>query len=168
MRTFVVILGAAVRSDGSPSGTLVRRIQSALRFGKSRGEICYLVSGAGKGNKAEWLVMKQLLLDSGVAAESILSEREGTDTLRQIRNCVAILRAADATSTAWVSTSRYHQARSWLLFRTFGMAVRLVPPLADRPHVSMSKWLLFWIREIVALPYDGFVAMLMSRGLYEA
>ena len=164
MASIVVVFGAAVRADGSPSGTLARRVGAAYLFGRQRTDVQYLVSGAiGASSYPEWQVMRHLLLEAGVPAERIMVERDGTDTLRQVRNCAAILRRLSVTDGVWISTSRYHQARCWLLFRLMGFKTGIVPALPDRPELPIGKLLYFWAREIAALPYDALLAAIKSK-----
>ncbi|MBI3275543.1 MAG: YdcF family protein, partial [Methylocystis sp.] len=101
-------------------------------------------------------------VEAGVPSERIIAEPNGVDTLSQVRNCVTILRELDAAGDVWIATSRYHQARCWLLFRLLGIKTSLVPALSDLPGVPLRKLLFFWVREILALPYDALVVLCMK------
>lgn len=163
MSSFIVVFGAAVRADGAPSGTLERRVRSAWLFGRRWNDVRYLVSGGiGATPYPEWQVMQRLLVEAGVPSERIIAEPNGVDTLSQVRNCVTILRELDAAGDVWIATSRYHQARCWLLFRLLGIKTSLVPALSDLPGVPLRKLLFFWVREILALPYDALVVLCMK------
>jgi vancomycin permeability regulator SanA len=161
MASVVVVFGAAVRPDGSPSGTLTRRVRSAWLFGRARPDVQYLVTGGiGGSGYPEWQVMQRLLLEAGVPPQQIIAEREGTDTLGQIRKCVTILAKRDFADSIWIATSRYHQMRCWLLFRMMGIKARIAPALPDRHDLHLAKLLFFWAREILAVPYDVFLSFL--------
>ena len=135
-----------------------------MEFGRTRANARYLVSGGSRdGRVPEWESMRRLLLDGGVADEHIIVEAHGTDTLSQIRLCASILRSPGASGSVWIATSRYHQARCWLLFRLFGIGAGIVPSLRDRPTLSRRSLVWFWVREFVALPYDTLVALLRYR-----
>ena len=160
----IVVFGAAVRPDGTPSGTLRRRVMGAARFGSGRAGSRYLVSGGqGAGPIPEWRAMRQLLESMGVPDGDIVAEREGMDTLGQIRLCIRILRDLGAEGDVWLSTSRYHQARCWLLMRLFGVRARVVPAVPDRPDLPWPMLIFFWCREAVAVPYDTCVAIVRYR-----
>ena len=56
--TPIIIFGAAVRPDGSPSPALRRRVEAALRFGAGRADALYIPTGAkGRFGEAECAVM---------------------------------------------------------------------------------------------------------------
>ena len=164
MAPIIVVFGAAVRSDGSPSGTLARRVRSAWLFGRQFADARYLVTGGvGRNGYAEWQVMSDLLVGNGVSAEQILAEKEGLDTLEQVRKCAHLLRELRLSGEeTWISTSTYHQARCWLLFLIFGERTHVVPALPDRFDLPVTKLLLFWARELAALPYDVLLALLRT------
>ena len=165
MGPWIVVFGAAVRADGSPSGTLERRVRAAYEFGRNAPDAKYLVTGGqGDAPLPEWLVMQRLLLDYGVAAEAIIPERQGLDTLGQIRICAAMLKREDLSGGVRIATSRYHQLRCRLLLQVFGIDAGPIEPLADRPHVSRLGLLRSWIREGLAIPYDLALALLGPRG----
>jgi uncharacterized SAM-binding protein YcdF (DUF218 family) len=160
MGAVIIIFGAAVRPDGSPTGTLRRRVQSAWLFGRDRADVDYIVAGGSLGGRPpEWMAMRRLLMELGVPAERIIVEPHGSDTLSEVRNCLALLRARNA-SEVWLATSRYHQPRCRLLFRLMGLATEIVPALPDRPELPLWRLLYFWAREIAALPYDALLALL--------
>jgi uncharacterized SAM-binding protein YcdF (DUF218 family) len=159
MSAVIVIFGAAVRADGSPTGTLVRRVRSAWLFGRGREDVVYVVAGGSvAGRPPEWPAMRRLLLEAGVPDERIIAEPAGTDTLSEVRNCAAILRQRGA-SAVWIATSRYHQPRCRLLFRLMGLSPRIVPALPDRPELPLWQLLFFWAREIPALPFDAVLTL---------
>jgi len=67
---YFVIFGAAVKPDGQPSGTLLRRVQGAWQLGKETDSACFIVTGGvGEHGPAEGLVMQQLLLRMGVRCQ---------------------------------------------------------------------------------------------------
>lgn len=76
MAHYLVILGAAVRQDGTPSGSLSRRVEGALAFARSVGCAKFLATGGvGRHGPAEALVIRQLLRAGGIRDEDILVER---------------------------------------------------------------------------------------------
>jgi vancomycin permeability regulator SanA len=164
MPRVIVVFGTTVHSDGSPSGTLARRVRAAWLFGRGYADTRFLVSGGiGASGYPEWKVMRRLLVEACAAPENILAEPHGMDTLGQVRRCSAILRAHDLTDDVWIATSLYHQPRCWVLFRIFGIEARIVPAVPDRPALPVTKLIYFWAREVFALPIDIALAI-ATRG----
>jgi vancomycin permeability regulator SanA len=161
----IVVFGAAVRPDRSPSGTLERRVRAAWLYGRSYANTMYLVSGGvGSSGHPEWQVMREMLLSFGVSPSCVVSETAGTDTLQQIRLCAKILNTEIPSAyEVWIATSRYHQARCRVLFAIYGIKCHVVRALPDRFDVPLLKLTRFWARELIALPYDVALAILTRR-----
>ena len=82
----IVIFGAAVRPDGSPSGTLRNRVAAAARFGRRFDRPLFIPTGGkGRFGDPEATVMARLLRESGFTDAAILQELTGTDTLSSVR-----------------------------------------------------------------------------------
>jgi uncharacterized SAM-binding protein YcdF (DUF218 family) len=161
---YIVIFGAAVRADGSASGSLRRRCDNAVRYGGAGPEgPFYLASGGvGRHGPAEALVMRDILLELGVAAARILLECEAGDTLQSVRLCTRILQRRGNVDQVWVSTSSYHRLRCALLFRLAGYDSSALPAASDRPYLGRGKWLRYVIKEWMATPWDA-VMLLWHR-----
>jgi uncharacterized SAM-binding protein YcdF (DUF218 family) len=163
---YLVILGAAVRQDGTPSGSLSRRVEGALAFAHSVGSAKFLATGGvGRYGPAEALVIRDLLRARGIRDEDILVEDRATDTLESILNCDAILRSREDVDVVVPCTSRYHVARCALLFVLLGYRVRWPSMPADRRHIGTWKWLSYWLKELVATPYDALLLLFKLPGL---
>jgi uncharacterized SAM-binding protein YcdF (DUF218 family) len=153
----VVILGAAVRPDGTPSRALRERVQAALAWGELQAEPALYVptGGIGRHGPAEAAVMAGLLRDAGVPPGRIRQEPTGTDTFSSVIACIRLLRAAGHAGPVMLATHRYHLPRSRLLFRLAGMPAGAVPPPAG-PAASGQRRRWFWrLREVPAVPYDA-------------
>jgi uncharacterized SAM-binding protein YcdF (DUF218 family) len=155
----IVIFGAAVRPDGAPSTTLLRRVEAAAAFGACFATPRYLPTGAkGRFGASEASVMARLLRGLGVPAEAIILEETGTDTLSSVRAVKPLIRGADAV---YVATSRYHLTRCLVLLRLAGIHARACPPPRAADEL-LARW--YWrLRELVALPYD--VALMLGLRL---
>ena len=165
MPRLVVVFGAAVGGDGSPSGTLRRRIRSAWLCGQQSPKTKYLVTGGiGASGYPEWAAMRSELMTLGVLSEDIVAEQRGTYTRQQVRYCIPIVRqyVRDGFSI-WIATSSYHQARCWMLFAVNGIRTHLATPLPDRMDLPIRKLLWFWLRELLAVPYDLILEMCRWR-----
>jgi uncharacterized SAM-binding protein YcdF (DUF218 family) len=153
--TPIIIFGAAVRPDGSPSPMLRRRVEAAARFGQRHPDALYLPTGAkGRHGDAECTVMAGLLRGLGVPQDRILEEPTGTDTLSSAFACRDLLRGLGHAGPVHAATSRFHLPRCLLLLRLAGVAARPVPigaSVGDRWH---RRW--YWrLREVPAIPYDA-------------
>lgn len=159
MADYIVIFGAAVRQDGSASGSLRRRCENAADFAATHGGAnppCFLASGGvGRHGPAEALVMRDILLARGVAPQRILVETQARDTLESVRLCTRMLRARGDAQRVWVSSSSYHNPRCVLLLRLAGFDSSALPTASDRPHLGWGKWLRYVLKELLATPWDA-------------
>jgi uncharacterized SAM-binding protein YcdF (DUF218 family) len=158
----IVIFGAAVRPDGSPSGTLRHRVAAAVRFGSRFEQPLFIPTGAkGRFGDPEAAVMARLLMAAGYSDSAIVREETGADTLSSVRAVVRLLRGR---APVYACTSAYHLPRCLMLLRLAGVRARACPP----PPVpaATSQWLRwYWrLRETPAVPYDAMV-MLWLRAM---
>ena len=161
----IVIFGAAVRPDGTPSGTLRHRVEAAAQFGEALpAPPLYLPTGArGRHGEAESTVMARLLREGfGVPAARIREEPTGTDTLSSARAVAAMLRGH--AGPVFAATSAYHLPRCVLLLRLAGLGARAVPPPTAPAATAWRKRWWWRLREAPALPYDA-ILMLWHRVL---
>jgi uncharacterized SAM-binding protein YcdF (DUF218 family) len=159
---YFVIFGAAVRADGSPSGTLQRRVEGAVALAQgSRSAKFVATGGVGRFGPAEADVMRQLLLERGVGDDRILRERKASDTLSSIVNCKAILEAnRDDLGQVYVCSSAYHNPRCAWLFRLLGIKARWGAMPADAPHLPLGKLAYFYLKEPPAAVWDTLLLLL--------
>ncbi len=157
---YLVIMGAAVRPDGTPSQTLLHRVMTALTASEGLANPRFLASGGRHGAApSEGGVMRKLLLQQGVAEERIVIEEESTNTLSSVRNCASILKHAGDASTVTVCTDGYHLPRCRLLFWAFGVTTMGQPMPSARRYLSFGRWFYYCCREVVATPLDGVIAV---------
>lgn len=158
----IVIFGAAVRPDGSPSTTLRRRVEAAVACGRGLDGALYVpTGGVGRYGPAEADVMARLLRGLGIGEEAILREPTGTDTLSSVRAVRRLLRGWNGPVLA--ATSAYHLPRCVLLLRLAGLPARACPPPPWPAARSLrNRW--YWrLREVFALPFDA--ALLLALRL---
>lgn len=160
MTTYLVIFGAAVRPDGSASGSLRRRCESALAAAAGVRDPMYLpTGGVGRYGKAEALVARDILLAAGVEPSRVVIEDRARDTLQSVRRCAAILRRRGDADELLVCTSGYHAPRCTLLFRLAGFRARAAAAAPDRPHLGTPKWLRYVVKECLATPWDALLLL---------
>ncbi|MBB2202985.1 YdcF family protein [Gluconacetobacter tumulisoli] len=157
----IVIFGARVRPDGTPTATLRRRVEAAIAYARSIPSALFIPTGGSPdGRPAEAAIMVRLLREAGIPDASILAEDTALDTLDSVLACSALLRGRGYRGPVAVASSAYHLPRCLVLMRLAGWRVARVPP----PRVPAARrwsrrW--FWrLREIPAVPWD---AMLLLR-----
>jgi uncharacterized SAM-binding protein YcdF (DUF218 family) len=161
MAVYLIIFGAAVRADGSASGSLQRRVEGALANAEAIADAKFIPTGGlGRYAPPEAVVMERLLLQNDVKPENIFLEDKAHDTLESIRYSHAILAACDDVDAVIPCTSPYHIPRCALLLRMLGYKVRIPEMPADRPHLALRKWIVFVLKEFLALPYDALLLLL--------
>jgi uncharacterized SAM-binding protein YcdF (DUF218 family) len=162
MDAVIIIFGAAVQPDGTPSPILRHRVEAAARFGARFARPLFIPTGAkGRHGPAEAVVMARLLRRAGYPASAIVTEETGTDTLSSVRAVRRLLPWVPLAGRIFAATSAYHLPRCLLLLRLAGITAFACPP----PPVSASsslwrRW--FWrLRETPALPYDALLMLLL-------
>ncbi len=153
--TTILIFGAAVLPNGTPSTTLRRRVEAALACAKAHYDARFVPTGAaGRHGPSEARVMARLLMESGVPSDRILLEETGTDTWSSVRAIYRLSREKLLSEHVMVATSAYHLPRCLTLLCLVGIAARPCRPRAE--HLGSLWW---WLREVPALPYDSALAL---------
>ncbi len=161
----LLLFGAALKPDGSPTQTLRNRVAAAVRFGQSRPTILYIpTGGAPKNAQTEASVMRKLLRAHAIPDTSILLEDTAPDTFASIKACSAVLRRLKHPKRAplYFATSTYHAPRCWVLLRLAGWMPHAVPyhPFPIFPQSSYAKVLLIVAHEILATLWDSLLVLL--------
>jgi uncharacterized SAM-binding protein YcdF (DUF218 family) len=158
MADWLVVFGAAVRADGTPSGSLARRLEGALAAGRALADPHYFVSGGqGREGPAEAKVMADWLAAQGVPRDRVQVDDRSTDTLETVRACTAALRPLTRRLT--VCSSGYHNPRCALLLALSGFQVHVPRMPPDRPALGWPKFAFYVLRETVALPWDALLLL---------
>lgn len=152
-KDFLIILGCAIRKDGTPTPLLSGRIDRALAFAERQeaetGKELRFITSGGQGTDetvSESAAMKAYLLSRGVPESRILEEDRSANTLENMKYSKAIIDALDPEAKVAFSTTNYHVFRSGLSARRVKM--RAVGMGAE------TKWY-FWpnaaVREFIGL-----------------
>lgn len=153
----VVIFGAKLKPDGTPTRTLRLRVAAAHAFGQRRGGVVYVPTGGPSqpSGRREADVMADMLRAEGVPAQAVVVEDTAPDTLASVIRCTRLLRLGGYAGPVAVASSAYHLPRCLLLMRMMGWrVVRVPPPLAPAAQRWTRRW--FWrLREGAALPWDA-------------
>ena len=118
----IIVLGAQVKEDGTPSVALERRLTAALESYRQDRQLI-IVCGAQGGNepRPEGDVMRDWLLERGVPAEDVVAETASFNTRENLTHAKAIMEERGLRE-ALVVTSDYHVARALVLCRQVGIA----------------------------------------------
>lgn len=154
---YIVIFGAAVRDDGSPSGAMRDRVGAAVRFGRRilPRPIYVVTGGQGRFGPPEAELMAELLAQRGIDEQDIVVEPTGRNTVRSVLAVTRLLRGTKGP--VYAATSAYHMPRCVLLLGIAGLDAHRSPP-AIGPASSrlLRRW--WWrLREVPAIPVDSLV-----------
>lgn len=161
---YIVVFGAAVRSDGRPSAVLRHRLDAALRSAEGRSRVRLLVTGGlGDHPPTEAEAMRRYLLGQGVHADMIMIEPEGVDTLSSSIRCMEILKRQPDVNSVILCSSSFHLPRCWMIFRILGLPTERAAIRSDRRVLGTARWLRASFREGPAIVWD--VALALGRRL---
>ena len=151
----ILVLGAGVRADGTPSDMLRDRVTVAVELYHATGAPL-LMSGDHTGDYNEVGVMKALAVEMGVPAEDIFLDHEGYSTYESIYRAKGVFGA----ETILIVTQEYHLHRALYIAGELDMEAEGVS--ADlRPYTKQKQYSL---REHLARFKDLFTA---AKGDYK-
>lgn len=105
----ILVLGASVRPDGSPSPILRNRLDAAASLYEAGASSRILLSGDnGQQEYNEVAVMRQYLLDRGIPEEAIYLDHAGFSTYESVYRAREIF----CVDSAIVVTQKYHLYRA--------------------------------------------------------
>ncbi|MBE6584153.1 MAG: hypothetical protein E7649_04105 [Ruminococcaceae bacterium] len=145
----VIVLGAGLKSDGTPSHMLEDRLKVGIEVFNATGADCILMSGDDSGEYYdEPSAMKEYAMSVGVSENDILLDGQGFSTYESI----ARLKEIFGFDNVVVITQEYHLYRALYIADQFD--VEAVGVSADlRPY---SKQIVRDVREILARVKDFF------------
>lgn len=131
---YIIILGCAIRSDGTPTPILKGRIDRAVAFDREQaekwGKEAKFVPSGGQGSDevvSEAESMKRYLMEQGIPDERILKEDRSVNTYQNMAFSRKVIEAdggdVNGRSIAF-STTNYHVFRGYTLAQKIGMKVK--------------------------------------------
>lgn len=149
----IVILGCAIRKDGTLYPLIRGRVDKAIEFAKAQeaatGKKIIFIPSGGQGSDEimpEAEAMKNYLISQGIPEEQIRPETESTTTIENMRFSKRIAEDYKPDAKAIFSTTNYHVFRSGIIASSIGWNIDGIG--------SPTKWY-FWpnalIREIVGM-----------------
>ncbi|MBP5289343.1 MAG: YdcF family protein [Clostridia bacterium] len=154
----ILVLGAGVRPDKTPSHMLEDRLLTALALYQS--DVCarIIVSGDHGGEYYDEVnVMKGYLVDRGVPSECVFMDHAGFDTYDSLYRAKAIFGA----KSLLLVTQRYHSYRAVYIGERLGVSCRAVAaPILSHSGTGYAKQPWFTFRETVARAKDVFTCLI--------
>ncbi len=159
----IVVLGAAVWANETPSSSLRRRALHAVeQFKVGKAPLIIGSGGLGKFPPTEAEMIKRLCVNEGIEKENIVEEDQSTNTFENVQFTAEILRRRGACSVL-VVTDKYHLPRAIMCFRFFGFECSGSGPARGKTGPPLRKWIWSYIREIAALPYYYFKLLRLKK-----
>lgn len=153
VNSVVVVLGAALQADATPSPALRRRVETGCRLAQETDADLLMCGGLTRQDIAvsEAAVMAQLAGELGCAPDRIVLEDQSKNTLENAFYASELIKRK-GWERVTIVTQRYHVFRAALLFKMFDVTVtyRVAP-------AGKMSWLLFfsYLREVPALLWNG-------------
>ncbi len=113
---YVLVLGAGLWGD-TPSNTLTKRLEGAMKISKDNKEAKIVVSG-GKGpgeTVSEAEAMAKYLISKGIDERVIIKENKSTNTLENMKYSKKVIdkdSEGDKSKTVTIVTSNFHMFRA--------------------------------------------------------
>ena len=116
----IIVLGAQVKPDGTPSVQLEYRLETALSAYQQLAQPIVCCGGqAGTEPAPEGRVMADWLIARGVPEADVLAETASGDTMENIRNAIRLL--GYTPEKVLIVTSDYHVPRALQIARDQGL-----------------------------------------------
>lgn len=134
---YAIVLGAKVKKGNIPSLALRYRLESALAYATENPHVKLVLSG-GQGpdeDIEEAMVMKNFLLENGIAEDRLIVEDQSTSTYENLLFSQELL--PDDVESVTIITSDYHLQRAKILARKLDWDADVVA--AKTPKVVEKK-----------------------------
>lgn len=169
-RDYIIILGCAIRRDGTLTPLLRGRVDSALSFEKKQfeetGKHARFVPSGGQGSDeiiSEGEAMERYLIEQGVEPERIVREDKSVNTFQNMQfSRDRIMDDTDDFEEQKIafSTTNYHIFRGYILADKNGFKAQGIS--------AKTKWYFFpnaFIREFIGLLFDQKIRHLLIVAL---
>lgn len=150
----IIVLGAQVKEDGTPSEALRRRMTAALEVYQEKRQTIIVCGAQGSNEpRAEGDVMRDWLIAQGVREEDIVAETASFNTRQNLEYAKAIMEHRGLTR-ALIVTSDYHVARALRLCAQTGIEATgkgspSKPEYFIKNHLREGlSWIKFWLESM--------------------
>ncbi|WP_293352883.1 YdcF family protein [Phenylobacterium sp.] len=156
----IVVFGAVVRPDGSPSPSLLRRIGYGLEAAREYPDAPILCSGGVRvPGLSEALVIAEVLRARGVPPGRLILDEKSRNTLENVAAAAAQVETGGHPHVVACSDA-YHLPRIRLLLALHGVKSR---PWPCRERPPLGQGLAMGLRECLAVPHSLARAMARRR-----
>ena len=143
----IVVLGAKVKSDGTPTDILRDRLDTAMELLRKEKGASILLTGDGQGINNETKVMKNYILSKNKLYENLLTiDSYGFNTLESIKRIKKFFNINDII----IVTNKFHLPRS--LYIAEKMGITAIGVSSDKGEYDNIDYYEF--RELIALIKD--------------
>ncbi|MGB3406202.1 MAG: YdcF family protein [Jannaschia sp.] len=155
--TVALVLGAAVRPDGTPSPTLRLRVEHAVGlYHAGQVQALCIAGGQGRYGPPEATVGCALAQDLGVPAEDLIAEDRSRSTFENLIFARPLLRDRPLV----IVSNRWHLPRAALVARILKMPARTSGPRGQMPWPGTLRAVL---REALLMPRTALRAVRWVR-----
>lgn len=144
----ILVLGAKLRPDGTPTPALERRARFAARLAIERGARLICSGGAVGAPIAEATVMAGIAEDVGLSQHRIVVEDQARNTWENVALAIPLIPAGAGLI---VVTDPSHGLRARMVARRQGLTPQMALTWGAQPRSRMRTVLMLWLRETVAL-----------------
>ena len=148
----ILVLGAGIRADGSPSPMLQDRLNTGIELYQNGAAPKLLMSGDhGRKKYNEVQTMKDIALDQGVPSEDVFMDHAGFSTYDSLYRARDVFQARKVI----IVTQKYHLYRALYIARSLGLDAWGVSADTRRYRGQSQRD----FREILARDKDFFVSV---------
>ena len=148
----ILVLGAGIRADGSPSPMLQDRLNTGIELYQNNAAPKLLMSGDhGRKKYNEVQTMKDIALDQGVPSEDVFMDHAGFSTYDSLYRARDVFQARKVI----IVTQKYHLYRALYIARSLGLDAWGVSADTRRYRGQSQRD----FREILARDKDFFVSV---------
>lgn len=155
----IIVLGAQVREDGTPSVQLQWRLDAAAEAWRIRNAPVVVCGAQGADEpEPEAYVMKRVLEESGIPGEMILTDPESRNTRENLDNARQLLQEKLQDPTVLIVSSDYHVPRAMALagdagLKATGLGSPCKPEYWIKNHFRETlAWVKYWAVKYLHLP----------------
>ena len=152
---YAVVLGAAVREDGTASRIMRQRLVAAMEFLERNPKALVILSGGQGDNEpeSEAQCMYDTLLEMGADQDRLLLEPESHTTRENLKNSMRIIEEQGGTKKpVAIITSEFHQRRAAYIGTSLGMETCPVSGNTDQWFYRIN----YTMREVFAFVKAAF------------
>ena len=157
----IIVLGAQVKPDGTPSVQLGWRLDAAMDAYMQKNVPVIVCGSQGKDEPmTEAEAMKNYLVGKGVPEKDILTDPDSFNTNQNLRNAAKLLQDRPEIRKVLVVTSDYHVPRSLAIagdmgFDACGMGSPCKPEYWLKNHAREAlAWCKYWGKKYLGLPLE--------------